>query len=124
MNAGPGAIAGLFVHEKHWREIEESGIQFKGWWGHKRETRFVMDNVFVPATGASSFQLSNPSVFALIGLLGSLKVFESVPLEELFKKSKRLTTYLRELLEKHLTEEIEILTPKDAHGRTNLVHQF
>jgi kynureninase len=51
VNGGPGVMAGLFVHEKHGRvDLRDPGeeVPFRprlsGWWGHDKETRFVMDN--------------------------------------------------------------------------------
>jgi kynureninase len=50
-NAGPGAIAGLFVHEKHgtvdYSEGEDKPIfrnRLTGWYGGDRSVRFMMDN--------------------------------------------------------------------------------
>ena len=39
LNAGPGAIAGCFVHERH---FENSPARLSGWWGHEPKTRFQM----------------------------------------------------------------------------------
>lgn len=49
MNSGPGAMAALFVHEKHGKvdmENKESPYRprLAGWWGGDKETRFLMDN--------------------------------------------------------------------------------
>ena len=48
LNAGPGATAGLFVHEKHGRVNAEYDEPFRsrlsGWWGAEKETRFAMNN--------------------------------------------------------------------------------
>lgn len=51
VNSGPGAMAGLFVHERHGkvdlRNAGEGGAfrhRLTGWWGHDKETRFIMDN--------------------------------------------------------------------------------
>jgi kynureninase len=51
VNSGPGAMAGLFVHERHGRVDTDSsngGRSFRprltGWWGHDKSTRFIMDN--------------------------------------------------------------------------------
>lgn len=52
LNCGPGAIAGLFIHERHGK-IEETTkghgkVDFKprlsGWWGGDKVTRFQMGN--------------------------------------------------------------------------------
>jgi kynureninase len=51
VNSGPGAIAGLFVHEKHGKvELLENSDEasfrsrLAGWWGHDKTTRFAMNN--------------------------------------------------------------------------------
>ena len=42
LNAGPGAIAGLFLHKVHDRNDKLKIL--RGWWGHCKETRFLMNN--------------------------------------------------------------------------------
>lgn len=42
MNAGAGAIAGAFVHEKHGDSAKNKAL--KGWYGHDKSSRFLMDN--------------------------------------------------------------------------------
>jgi len=37
LNSGPGGIAGIFVNEKH-----NEKHRLAGWWGHDRQTRFMM----------------------------------------------------------------------------------
>lgn len=52
LNSGPGAIAGLFVHEKHGKvdmQAAEHGGEgyrprFSGWWGGDKVARFSMNN--------------------------------------------------------------------------------
>ena len=49
LNSGPGAIAGLFVHERHGKvEKDPNGISYRprltGWWGADKQTRFLMEN--------------------------------------------------------------------------------
>ena len=41
MNAGAGGIGGMFLHEKF---AQNDFPKMLGWWGHKLETRFNMDN--------------------------------------------------------------------------------
>src|SRR4051812_2539790 len=54
MNAGPGAIAGLFVHERHGKvDYDESGTpsfrhRLSGWYGGDQVGRFNMDNSEYP----------------------------------------------------------------------------
>jgi kynureninase len=42
MNSGAGAIAGAFVHEKHGDSAKNKAL--KGWYGHDKSSRFLMDN--------------------------------------------------------------------------------
>ena len=43
LNAGPGGIAGCFVHER----IDKTDLpRFEGWWGHDKSERFKMEPTF------------------------------------------------------------------------------
>jgi len=96
LNAGPGAIGGLFVHNK-WDEKELK--RQAGWWGHDISTRFDMPPQFAPIKGAQGWQQSNPNVFSLAALQGSLEIFdEAGGIEALRSKSLQLTGFLEELL--------------------------
>src|SRR5690606_2298285 len=44
LNAGPGATAGAFVHERHGENA--SLPRFAGWWGTDPDTRFEMADDF------------------------------------------------------------------------------
>jgi kynureninase len=112
LNAGPGAIAGAFIHERH-----ESPDDFlHGWWGNEQETRFLMEAPFRPAKGAEAWQMSNPPILSLAPVVASLELFREVGLDALREKSRRLTGYLRWLLEERFAGRISILTPADAAG--------
>ena len=115
MNAGPGAIGGCFVHERHARDFDRPRLA--GWWGHDKSSRFRMGPEFVPMTGAEGWQLSNPSILGLAPLLASLEIFEEAGMEALRTKSVKLTGYLEFLLRQNLDAEIEILTPADPEQR-------
>ncbi|HQU92482.1 MAG TPA: kynureninase, partial [Pyrinomonadaceae bacterium] len=66
LNAGPGGIAGAFVHERHANTFDLP--RFAGWWGHNKQTRFLMGPDFDPLPGAEGWQLSNPPIFQLAAL--------------------------------------------------------
>ncbi|WFD41746.1 kynureninase [Malassezia psittaci] len=68
--AGPGGIAGLFLHEK-WNS--KNLVHPSGWWGHDRATRFTMPEDYVPIPGAAGWQVSNPSVMDVSILIGALE---------------------------------------------------
>jgi kynureninase len=72
--------------------------RLSGWWGSDKNSRFRMENVFVPIPGASGFQLSNPSALDMTSVMASLDVFEMTSMEALRAKSMRITSYLEERL--------------------------
>ena len=109
LNAGAGAVAGCFVHERHSERTDLP--RFHGWWGHKQETRFRMGHDFIPATGADAWQLSNPPILALAPVRVSLAEFERAGMENLRKKSLALTAYLADLITSELNDVLEIITP-------------
>ena len=115
MNAGPGAVAGCFVHERHARDFQRPRLA--GWWGHDKASRFRMGPEFVPMAGAEGWQLSNPPVLGLAPLLASLEIFDEAGMERLREKSLKLTAYLEYLLKEKLAEEVEILTLADPARR-------
>lgn len=97
LNAGPGAIAGLFIHSS-WEGREQP--RYAGWWGHDLSTRFQMPPLFKPIPGAQGFQQSNPNVLSIASLLGSLEVFKAAGgMAALRAKAAPLTRYLERLLE-------------------------
>ena len=109
LNAGPGAIAGAFVHERH---LNKSNIpRLEGWWGHDKTTRFKMDDTFKPMPTAEAWQLSNAPVFSMAPLLASLELFEEAGMEALLLKSVFMTAYLEFLLQQIESDRITIITP-------------
>ena len=114
LNAGPGAIAGCFVHERH---AHSERPRFAGWWGHDQATRFQMRPEFVATPGADGWQLSNPSIFALAPLRSSLEVFHRASIKQLRQKSLRLTDYLADLLQQRVAPLIDVRTPLESSRR-------
>jgi len=118
LNAGPGGIAGFFIHEKHWKDDAPPLKRFAGWWGHEKGSRFRMENKFVPSVGAAGFQLSNPPVLQVVSLLASLELYEQTTMQDLRAKSKLLTGYLEALLNSLIpTGVCTIITPTDPDQR-------
>jgi len=114
LNAGPGAIAGAFVAERHCKP--ENLGQLHGWWGHDESTRFDMAKSFTPAAGAELWQMSNPPILALAPVVASLQVFEQAGLSAIRDKSKRLTGFLAWLVATRCGDRIGNITPEDARG--------
>ena len=130
INAGPGSIAGAFVHERHGRVEWPDGPtgrpsyrpRLMGWYGGDKSVRFEMDNKFVPTPGAGGYQLSNPSAIDLAALSGALSVFNKTSMRDLRSKALVLTAYLEHLIDVLPTPSsgeppLRIITPKDPAQR-------
>lgn len=115
LNAGPGAIAGCFIHERHHQGNDLP--RFNGWWGNARASRFRMAPDFEPATGANAWQLSTPPVLSMAPLSASLDLFEDAGPELLRTKSLAMTHYLLQGIRDHFDELLEVLTPADPIRR-------
>ena len=115
LNSGPGGIAGIFVHERHATEFDLP--RFAGWWGHDKETRFLMGDEFAPIPGAEGWQLSNPPIFQMASLRASLEIFEEAGMEKLVEKSNKLTGYMEFLLNEIGDKRISIITPSNPEER-------
>ena len=114
LNAGPGAVAGCFVHARHGHSDRP---RFAGWWGHDQASRFRMGPEFVPTPGADGWQLSNPPILALAPLRVSLELFQRAGMDALREKSIALTGFLEALLRERLAGSLSILTPADPAAR-------
>ena len=110
LNAGPGAIGGCFVHERH------DPPHLAGWWGHDAATRFHMRPEFHAAPGASGWQISNPPILSAAPLIASLALFQQAGMQRLRQKSVALTGYLEYLLDR-LAPDLELITPRTAGSR-------
>lgn len=115
LNAGPGAVAGAFVHERHAENFDLP--RFAGWWGHDKKTRFQMGPEFQPMAGAEGWQISNPPILQMAALRASLEIFAEAGLDALTEKSKKLTGYLEFLLDEIHDERISVITPRDPAQR-------
>jgi kynureninase len=117
LNAGPGAVAGCFVHEKNGTNL--SLPRLAGWWGNDPATRFQMqtERAFVPRGGAVGWQVSNPPILALAPLRASLALFDEAGMTALRAKSERLTGYLEFLLDRLPRGKFEVMTPRQPARR-------
>jgi kynureninase len=114
LNAGPGAIGGAFVHERHCA----AGLpRLAGWWGHEAATRFAMRPQFSASPDASGWQVSNPPIFSAAPLLASLQVFAAAGWPAVLCKSRALTQLLQELLLQHCRDDVQIVTPLQPAAR-------
>jgi kynureninase len=120
LNSGPGSVAGAYIHEKH--VTDETIPRLAGWWGHDKESRFKMDNTFIPIPTAEGWQLSNAPILSMAAHKASLDIFEAAGMDNLFTKSKALTRYLFYVLDQinatHANPFIQVITPRGEtdHG--------
>jgi len=115
LNAGPGGLAGCFVHERH--AHDKTLPRFAGWWGQNKATRFQMGPVFDPIPGAEGWQLSNPPILQLAALRASMEIFDRATMAALRAKSETLTGYLDDLVRAIPGEPVEIITPRTPRER-------
>jgi kynureninase len=115
LNGGPGAVGGAFVHERHADSFDLP--RFAGWWGHNKESRFLMGPDFQPIAGAEGWQISNPPILQMAALRASLEIFSEAGMPRLAAKSKALTGLLEAQLEQIDDQRIEVITPRDPDAR-------
>lgn len=112
LNGGPGAVSGVFIHQKH---HDQNLPRLAGWWGYREDRRFEMTPGFLPAPGADGWQVSTPNILALSIHRAALAITAEAGMAPLRQKSEQLTGYLEYLLT--LFDAIQILTPDDANQR-------
>ena len=115
LNAGPGAVGGVFVHEKHATNIETQRLG--GWWGNDEATRFKMEKGFIAKPTASGWNMSTAQVFNTVNLKASLTIFEEAGMQNLRSKSIALTGYLAFLLEQLTSLSFTLITPSNPNQR-------
>jgi kynureninase len=118
LNAGPGAVAGAFVHERHATNTKLPRLA--GWFGNDPITRFRLhlEPDFVPVPSADAWQISNPPIFSMAPLRASLAIFEEAGgMERLRAKSIKLTGYLEFLIGQMGSRKFSLITPADPNAR-------
>ncbi|MFF5181742.1 kynureninase [Micromonospora sp. NPDC000316] len=116
LNSGPGALGGVFVHERH---LGDPDLQrFEGWWSTAAATRFEMTPVSRPPATADAWQISNPPIFAMGPVRTSLELFDSVGMPALRERSLRLTGWLERLFDEVTADRpLRVITPRDPARR-------
>lgn len=116
LNAGPGAVAGAFVHRRH---AQNTALpRYAGWWGNDPDTRFRMGPEFVARPSADGWQLSNPPILSMAPLVASLAIFDDAGgVAALRQKSRVLTGYFDFLLRERAPRDVSVITPADVESR-------
>jgi len=119
LNSGPGAIAGAYINERY--HTDKKLQRFAGWWGHKKEKRFLMKPGFDPIPSAEGWQLSTPSPVLYAAHKAALDIFEEAGLDDIFNKGQALSNYLFSVIadinNKLAGPAIKILTPGNENEK-------
>lgn len=123
LNAGPGAVGGLFVNRRH----AHRAPGLAGWWGSRKDRQFDLTHTFAPAGGAGALQIGTPHVLSLAPLQGALALTRAAGIEAIRAKSLALTGFLMDLLETELAPLCPVIfaNPRDdarRGGHVSLVH--
>lgn len=100
LSAGPGSTAGLYMNQKHFKEVP--GLA--GWWGNNDDTQFELKQEFEHQHDASGWQIGSPSFFAMAPLEGTLTIFNEVGMDKIREKSLKITAYLMALIDEKLVK--------------------
>jgi kynureninase len=118
LNSGPGAIAGAFINERYHTDV--SLQRFAGWWGYKKERRFLMEPGFDPIPTAEGWQLSTPSPVLYASHKAALEIFDEAGFDAIVQKGQKLSDYLLFIIDdlnsKLSKPIIEVLTPRNEKG--------
>ena len=98
LNGGPGAIAGLYINEKHFGM--EPGLA--GWQGNKKETQFNLYQEFEHASYAGGWQIGTQPILSMAPIEGALRITNEAGIENIREKSLKITAYLMYLIDNKL----------------------
>lgn len=123
LNSGPGGVAGLYVHQKHFGQ--QPGLA--GWFSSDKSVQFDMNHHLTAAPSAGAYQIGTPHVLSMAPLLGSLEIFAEAGIQRIREKSLRLTRYLMDLVDAELSQfGFSIgnpLTDENRGGHVCLMHE-
>lgn len=110
LNAGPGTVAGAFVHRRH---VDDQSLpKLTGWWGTNPATRFKMTDLWDPIPTAESWQMSNAPILPMAALRASLDVIdEAGGIGAMRQKSELQIAYMDRRLAETLGDRVVNLTP-------------
>jgi kynureninase len=116
LNGGPGSTAFLYVNRKHF----DQKPAIAGWFGCVKDKQFDMSLEFQHSKSAGGWQISSPAILSSAPIEGSLKMILEVGMEEIRRKSLKMTSYLTFLIDELLSQypyNFSIGTPREDHRR-------
>ncbi len=117
LNSGPGGTAFLYVNKKHFST--EPGLA--GWFGYVKDKQFDMLLDFNHSRSAGGWQISSSNILCSAPIEGSLNLILQAGINEIRKKSIKMTSYLIFLVDNFLTDDpynFTIGTPRKPEHRT------
>jgi kynureninase len=125
INAGPGAIGGLYLNRRNFGSDDAVEAGLAGWWSGRKERMVTMTDEFTRG-GAAALQIGTPPVLSMAPLEGALGAVEEAGLNRIRTKSLALTEFLREAIELELPNAgftfVTPLEPGRRGGHLALVH--
>jgi len=116
LNGGPGSPAFLYVNRRHFNRSPA----ITGWFGYRKERQFDLLPDFDHQRNAGGWQISTPGMLSMAAVRGALEVIRRAGIDEIRKKSLRLTGYLIYLIRLLLSPppySFQIVTPPEAERR-------
>lgn len=119
LNSGPGAVAGVFIHENH---CQNPGlVKLEGWWGGKDVVKFNMEPDFEGPATIESWQMSTAQVLPMSVHRAALDIFDEAGMSAIIAKSRSLSGYLETLLKEiqqmaSFENMFSIITPPQRRG--------
>ena len=118
LNAGPGAVAGLYLNRRHFNDTGVVDAGLAGWWSVHKESMFEMSDEFFPGIGASALQIGTPAVLSMAPIDGALLPVEEAGIERIREKSIAMTEFIIGAADAELAEfGFRIGTPREPVRR-------
>ncbi len=118
LNAGPGAVAGLYLNRRHFARNGMVAAGLAGWWSVHKESMFEMSDEFFPGLGASALQIGTPAVLSMAPIDGALQPIEEAGVEQIRAKSVALTEFIIQAVDDELADfGFNIGTPRESERR-------
>ncbi len=123
LNGGPGAVAGLYVNERHFDRYP--GLF--GWFSSNKQLQFDLAITMNKGDGAGAYQIGTPHVLSVAPLIGSLSIYEEIGIERIREKSLKQTQFFIDLVNENLLHyEFSFGNPIQYNkrgGHISLIHQ-
>ncbi len=117
LNGGPGAPAFAFVARRHHEELR---TPLAGWMGHREP--FAFSTGYEAAPGCAQLHAGTPPILSLVALDEALKLFSSVDVDSLRRKSVALSELFIALVEHRLPDHgFGLASPRDPAQRGSQV---